>query len=249
MIHPFAQQLDRCVVPVSRVRWLQARPAAAYCLLPALFFIATEAVAASQAKEDLVIRPARLIFYEGSHLRASSYNFIASLPAARELNEFGSTFPGSSTSGEIELAGGPQYGWLQWSRGSYGVAFGASLAETDVLVEESAPIALSLYFTPRNLLFVPSYQYAREEDGSGDSSYLDLYLLYLGANGRSWVSIDPGVQRHYQSRRTIYSFGFEAGRTISSIFGDGGIYARPAVQLEDDRSHEWNLEVGVQINY
>ena len=100
-------------------------------------------------------------------------------------------------------------------------------------------------------LFAPAYQYifsVSGEDARPDvrRSQIDLYFVWLLAQGKRWLIVDPQIILDHENDRELGTVEAEWGFMIAPSVGTSG-YLRPGVAVGADRIYDWNLEIGLKF--
>ena len=100
-------------------------------------------------------------------------------------------------------------------------------------------------------LFAPGYQYVF--DVGGDSSLpdvgrsqIDFYFVWLLANGKYWLIVDPQVVLDHENSKELGTVEAEWGFMIAPSVG-ASTYLRPGIGIGADKPYSWNLEVGLKF--
>ena len=100
-------------------------------------------------------------------------------------------------------------------------------------------------------LFAPGYQYVF--DVAGDSSrpdigrsQIDFYFVWLLANGKNWLIVDPQIVLDHENGKELGSVEAEWGFMIAPSAG-GSAYLRPGIGIGADKPYAWNTEVGLKF--
>jgi hypothetical protein len=100
-------------------------------------------------------------------------------------------------------------------------------------------------------LFAPGYQYVFDvagDDAEPDisRSQIDLYFVWLLANGKNWLIVDPQAILDHETDKELGTFEAEWGFMIAPSVGASG-YLRPGIGIGADKPYTWNTEVGLKF--
>jgi hypothetical protein len=100
-------------------------------------------------------------------------------------------------------------------------------------------------------LFAPGYQYVFDICGDGDRadisrSQIDLYFVWLLAQGKNWLILDPQIILDHEATRELATVEAEWGFMIAPSVGTSA-YLRPGVGIGAHRPYSWNFEVGLKF--
>ena len=116
-----------------------------------------------------------------------------------------------------------------------------------------APVAFAVFFGlfGKTSLFAPGYQYLFDVGGSDSSadisrSQIDLYFVWLLAQGKNWLILDPQIIIDHDTDKTPALIEAEWGYMIPSVAG-GSVYLRPGVGVGSDKPYSWNFESGLKF--
>ena len=100
-------------------------------------------------------------------------------------------------------------------------------------------------------LFAPGYQYVFDVGGGGSEgsisrSQIDLYFVWMLAENRNWLLLDPQIILDHENSAEFMTIDAEWGFMIVPKSGISG-YVRPGVGLGSDRPFDWNLEFALKF--
>ena len=100
-------------------------------------------------------------------------------------------------------------------------------------------------------LFVPGYQLLIGFGGDDDrtnvlNSVIDVYLVWLLAEKKHWLIIDPQIVINHRTSKAYSVIDFEWGTMIKPIPG-GSVWIRPAAGVGGDRPLNWAIETGFKF--
>ena len=100
-------------------------------------------------------------------------------------------------------------------------------------------------------LFAPGLQYVFDIAGNDNRddirrTQLDLYFVWLLANGKYWLIVDPQVVFDHEADKQLALIETEYGFMIAPSVG-ASTYVRPGVGIGADKPYSWNLEVGLKF--
>ncbi len=90
-------------------------------------------------------------------------------------------------------------------------------------------------------------------DVAGDSSrpdisrsQIDLYFVWMLANGKNWLIVDPQVVLDHENSKELGTIEAEWGFMIAPSAG-ASAYLRPGIGIGADKPYSWNIEVGLKF--
>ena len=100
-------------------------------------------------------------------------------------------------------------------------------------------------------LFAPGYQYVFDVAGSSSRpdisrSQIDLYFVWLLANGKNWLIVDPQIILDHENSKELGTIEAEWGFMIAPSAGVS-TYLRPGIGIGADKPYSWNIEVGLKF--
>jgi len=97
-------------------------------------------------------------------------------------------------------------------------------------------------------LFIPGYQYVFDVAGEGRvrRSQIDLYFVWLLAEGKNWLIVNPQIIYDHELSEDFATFETEWGFMIVQKYGISG-YLRPGIGLTDPAPYSWNFEAGLKF--
>jgi hypothetical protein len=100
-------------------------------------------------------------------------------------------------------------------------------------------------------LFAPGYQYIVSIAGDSarsdiSRSQIDLYLVWLLAKGKNWLTVDPQIILDHENSIEFATIEVEWGFMIAPAVGISG-YMRPGGGIGADRPYNWNFEAGLKF--
>ncbi len=100
-------------------------------------------------------------------------------------------------------------------------------------------------------LFAPGYQYVFDVAGSSSRpdisrSQIDLYFVWLLANGKNWLIVDPQIILDHENSKELGTIEAEWGFLIAPSAGVS-TYLRPGIGIGADKPYSWNIEVGLKF--
>ena len=103
----------------------------------------------------------------------------------------------------------------------------------------------------KNSIFAPGYLYRFDvggDDGRADIDQheLDIYLVWLLAQMKHWLIINPALAFDVENDENIYVVDVEWGYTIPQLRG-ASIHIRPGVGLGEDKPFDWTFEFGIRF--
>ena len=114
------------------------------------------------------------------------------------------------------------------------------------------PQAFKVFFQPfgiKGAILAPAYQYVFDVAGDDDRaavsrSGIDLFFVWLAANKKHWVTINPTVVLDHENEKEFALFDVEVGQMM---FGPTSSYIRPGIGIGTDRPYNWNIEFGFKV--
>ena len=112
-----------------------------------------------------------------------------------------------------------------------------------------APVVFGVFpgLVGKRSLFAPGYQYVFDISGNNVSrSQIDLYFVWMLAQGKNWFLLDPQIILDHESDREFLTVDAEWGFMIAPKSGVSG-YVRPGVGVGTYRPFDYNLEFAVKF--
>jgi hypothetical protein len=116
-----------------------------------------------------------------------------------------------------------------------------------------APVVFGAFFglLGKGSLFAPGYQYVFDvggdpERGDISRSQIDLYFVWVLAQGKNWFLLDPQIILDHHNSVEFMTVDAEWGFMIVPKSGISG-YVRPGVGVGSYRPFDWNLEFALKL--
>lgn len=102
-----------------------------------------------------------------------------------------------------------------------------------------------------NSIFAPGYLYVFDVGGDADRASVeqhqfDIYFVWLLAQMRNWLIVNPQVNLDVENDLNIYVVDVEFGYMIPPLPG-ASIHLRPGFGVGEDRPFDWTFEFGLRF--